>query len=347
MSNDTLRWLVLLAAGVVGTLVVHLLLMRLVRRLVRGNGFATRLLDAARRPARALLGVVAGWVILGAEGSGPAPHWIRHVWTILTIVVLAWLAVRLLGRAAEVVLHRQMAAGTVRSRTLRTQLVIVRRLGVVLIGTIATVAVLWTFEGMRAIGTSLLASAGVIGIIAGVAAQSTLGNLVAGLQIAFTEPVRLEDAVVVEEEWGQIEEITLTYVVVRLWDLRRLVLPTRYFLEHPFQNWTRESTSIVGSVTLHVNPSCRFDELREATELIVHGSQWFNGDGWSMQVVDSTEFTAVLRVTATANDASAAWELRCDIREGVLEWLQEQQPDALPAVTAGSVLARNGPSTSR
>lgn len=340
MSNDTLRWLVLLAAGVVGTLVVHLLLMRLARRLVPGNALPKRLLEAARRPARALLGVVAGWVILGIEGSGPAPQWIRHVWTILTIAVVAWLAGRLLERTAEVVLHRQTAAGTARSRTLRTQLVIVRRVGMVLIGTIATVAVLWTFEGMRALGTSLLASAGVVGIIAGVAAQSTLGNLVAGLQIAFTEPVRLEDAVVVEEEWGQVEEITLTYVVVRLWDLRRLVLPTRYFLEHPFQNWTRESTSIVGSVTLHVDPSCRFDELRAATELIVHGSGWFNGDSWSMQVVDSTEFTAVLRVTATANDASSAWELRCDIREGVLEWLQQQQPGALPTVNAATPFHR-------
>ena len=329
MSQDTLRWLVLLAAGVVTTLVVHVAAFRLVRRLARGRVTVNRLLDTSRRPARALVATLAGWVILGVERRVPAPDWVVHAWSIVTIVVVAWLGVRLLTGVAELILRRQHDPGSTRTRALRTQLLIVRRVGVLIVGIVASVAVLWTFDGMRTLGASLLASAGVVGVIAGVAAQSTLGNLVAGLQIAFTEPVRLEDAVVVEEEWGQVEEITLTYVVVRLWDLRRLVLPTRYFLDQPFQNWTRESTDIVGAVFLYVDPSCRFDELRAATELIVHGSRWFNGTAWTLQVVDSTEFAVVVRATATASDASSAWELRCDIREGMLEYLQREQPDAL------------------
>ena len=339
MSEDILRWLLLLTGGVVAALVIHVAAFRLVRRLARGNPAVQRLLDTSRRPARALVAMLAGWVVLGIEGRGPAPAWVVHAWSILTIVVVAWLAARLVTGGAELVLRRQHDLGSTRTRSLRTQLLIVRRVGVMIVGIVATVAVLWTFEGMRTLGASLLASAGVVGVIAGVAAQSTLGNLVAGIQIAFTEPVRLEDAVVVEEEWGWVEEITLTYVVVRLWDLRRLVLPTRYFLDHPFQNWTRESTDIVGAVFLHVDPSCRFDDLRAATELIVHGSRWFNGTAWALQVVDSTELAVVVRATGTANDASAAWELRCDLREGMLEYLQREQPHALARVTAASVPA--------
>jgi small-conductance mechanosensitive channel len=193
---------------------------------------------------------------------------------------------------------------------------------------------LLTFPQARAAGTSLLASAGIVGVIVGVTARSTVGNLIAGLQIAFAEPIRLDDAVVVEGEWGNIEEITLTYVVVRIWDRRRLVLPCSYFVEHPIENWTRYSADIVGTVHLHVDYTTPVEEVRAEFERVLAASKLWNGQTAVLQVVDTTERTMVLRALVSADSAPTAWDLRCEVREQLLAWLQQQHPGALPRVRA-------------
>jgi hypothetical protein len=202
------------------------------------------------------------------------------------------------------------------------------------IAVLAIAIVLLTFPQGRAIGASLLASAGIAGILAGVAARSTVGNFIAGLQIAFAEPIRLDDAVVVEGEWGNVEEITLTYVVVRIWDRRRLVLPSSYFVEHPIENWTRYSADIVGTVLLYVDYTTPVELVRAEFERIVAASKLWNGQTSILQVVDATERTMVLRGVVSADSASNAWDLRCEVRENLLAWLQREHPEALPRLRA-------------
>ncbi|MGH8207498.1 MAG: mechanosensitive ion channel family protein, partial [Steroidobacteraceae bacterium] len=183
-------------------------------------------------------------------------------------------------------------------------------------------------------GTSLLASAGIVGIIAGVAGQKTLGNLLAGFQIALAQPLRQDDVLIVDGEWGRVEEITLTYVVVHIWDDRRLVLPLTYFVEKPFQNWTRTSSQLLGSVYVWVDYSFPVDEGRKALKQIIEVSPKWDGRFWNLQVSDATEKTMQLRVLATSADSSQSWDLRCEIREKFIAFIQQRHPQSLPLVRA-------------
>jgi hypothetical protein len=189
-----------------------------------------------------------------------------------------------------------------------------------------------TFSQVRALGAGLLASAGVIGVIVGIAAQSTLANLLAGIQIAITEPIRLDDVVVVEDEWGRIEEITFTYVVVRVWDERRVVLPISYFTQTPFENWTRRRAQVMGAVHLHVDYTAPIEELREEVGRIVAGTDLWDGREIGLQATDTRDRTLELRIVASAADAPRAWDLRCLIRERLVDYLVRNHPGALPRV---------------
>jgi small-conductance mechanosensitive channel len=191
-----------------------------------------------------------------------------------------------------------------------------------------------SFEQIRQLGTAILASAGVLGIIIGFAAQRTISTLLAGLQIAITQPFRIDDVVIVEGEWGRIEEIALTYVVVRIWDLRRLVLPTSYFLEKPFENWTRESADILGTVYLYADYTVPVQEVKEELHRVLKSSEHWDGKVWNLQVTDMTEHTVQLRALMSAQDASAAWNLRCEVREKLLHFVQSRHPNALPKIRA-------------
>jgi small-conductance mechanosensitive channel len=213
-----------------------------------------------------------------------------------------------------------------------TQLRIVKRIVTVIIIIIGFAAILMTFEKVRQLGTSLLASAGIAGIIIGFAAQRSLATLFAGLQIAFTQPIRIDDVVIVENEWGRIEKITLTYVVVRIWDLRRLVLPITYFTEKPFQNWTRIKSEILGTVFIYVDYTASAQKIREKYFEIVEQSKLWDGKVRNLQVTNTTERTMELRVLMSAKDASAAWDLRCEVREKLIDFIQQNYPDALPKV---------------
>jgi small-conductance mechanosensitive channel len=252
------------------------------------------------------------------------------------IAATGWLAVRL-ARVAENAAMRRFnveVPDNFRARRLSTQIRVLRRVVTVAITLVVLATMLLTFPEGRAIGASLLAGAGLFGVIAGVAARSTVGNLIAGLQIAFAEPIRLGDVVVVEGEWGHVEEITLTYVIVRLWDRRRLVLPSNWFVEHPVQNWTRYSADILGTVYLYVDYSTSVDGVRAELERIVKASPLWDGSVALLQVVDATERTMVLRALVSAHTAPNSWDLRCEIRERLLVWLRREQPQALPRLRA-------------
>jgi small-conductance mechanosensitive channel len=264
--------------------------------------------------------------------DGAFAGWVRHVLTIAQIVAVTWLAVRVTHVAEDGAFRklRMDVADNRRIRKVRTQVTVVRRIVVALLVLLAAAAVLMTFAKLRTLGASLLASAGVAGIVGGLAAQSTLGNVFAGLQLAFTDALRFDDVVVVENEWGRVEELTLTYVVVHLWDERRLVLPTSYFTTQPFQNWTRTGSRVLGATVLHLDYSAPVDELRAEAERIITASPLWDRVDWVLQVVDTTETTMVVRVLASAADAGQAYDLRCEIREKLLAYVTEQHPHALP-----------------
>ena len=259
---------------------------------------------------------------------------VTRVLTLLLIASVAWLLTKMVAAAVELTYHRYRtkARDSARRRRVRTQLTLIQRVVVFVICTVAVAAMLLTFPQMRAVGTSMLASAGVIGIIAGIAAQSTLGNLFAGLQIAFGDLVRIGDTVVVEGEWGTVEEITLTFLTVKTWDERRITIPVSYFTSQPFENWSRGGAELTGTVYFHLDHTAPVRALRERLHEVLLGCAHWDGRGWSLVVTDTTPTTMQVRALATARDADALWDLRCLVREELITWLREKHPHALPKV---------------
>jgi small-conductance mechanosensitive channel len=252
------------------------------------------------------------------------------------ILATAWVLMRGLRIFGKLLLSKYdiSEADNLRARTIQTQFRVVQRIAVLIIVVLALGGILMSFDTFRLIGTSLLASAGIAGIIIGFSAQKTLSTIVAGIQIAFTQPIRIDDVVIVEGEWGRIEEITLTYVVVRIWDLRRLVVPITYFLEQPFQNWTRTESDILGSVFLFTDYTVPVEALREELDRICReetAGLW-DGEVCLLQVTDASERAMTLRALVSARDAGSAWDLRCLVREKLLQFLQQEYPEALPRV---------------
>jgi small-conductance mechanosensitive channel len=260
---------------------------------------------------------------------------VNDVYTIVLIVAVAWFLVKLTLVFEAVILMRYHIEDkdNLEARKIYTQVRIIRKILIFVIFIVALSAILMSFERFRRVGTGILASAGVAGVVIGFAAQRTLGNLLAGIQIALTQPFRLDDVVIVENEWGRIEEITLTYVVVRIWDLRRLVLPISYFIEKPFQNWTRISADLIGSVYLYVDYTVPVQEIREEVLRILKNSAW-DGKVWGVQVTDTTEHSMQVRAVMSAPDSSSAWDLRCLLREKLIEFIRTKHPDAFPRFRA-------------
>ena len=250
------------------------------------------------------------------------------LWTILA----AWAALQALGLAELLVASHLASAGAdnLRHRSLATQVRVARRILAAAVVFVAFALCLLNFEEVRKLGTGLLASAGIAGIVIGLSAQKALGNLLAGVQIAFSQPIRLDDVVVVEGEWGRIEEITLTYVVVRIWDRRTLVLPISYFLEKPFQNWTRTSADLIGAVTWEVDHTIDVDAVRLELDRIVKADPLWDGELCLLQVTSSSSSTVTLRALVTTSDSGKGWDLRCNVREGILKFLSHRYPRSLP-----------------
>lgn len=261
----------------------------------------------------------------------------RRITTLLIIGCFTWLAMRLLRGLEQAVRLKNPVDVTdnLRARQIQTQSrVLLRTLGffVLLIG---AASMLMTFPAARQFGASLLASAGLAGLAVGFAARPVLANLIAGIQIAITQPIRIDDVVIVENEWGRIEEITGTYVIVRIWDDRRLVVPLQYFIEKPFQNWTRRNSSIIGSVFLWVDYSLPLEPVREELRrLCAELPELWDGRVVVLQVTDTSEKSIQLRVLVSSPDSSRNWDLRCHLRESLIGFIQRQYPHALPQLRA-------------
>ncbi|MFC0115176.1 mechanosensitive ion channel family protein [Kibdelosporangium aridum] len=294
----------------------------------------TKLHENCHKPFMAVLVVAANYIVL-FEYENRFIAGIRHALLLVLIVVAAWLVIRVLFVIEDFALQRlnMDVPDNRRIRRLRTQVALIRRLTGAAITIIAIASMFMTFSELRTLGASLLASAGIVGVIAGLAAQTTLTNVFAGMQLALTDSLRYDDVVVVEGEWGRIEEMTLTYVVVHLWDERRLVLPTTYFTKTPFQNWTRHETRVIGAVQLHLDYRAPVEVLRAEAQRVVESSDLWDRREWVLQVVDSTQLTMVVRVLASAADAPSAWDLRCEIREKLIVFMRDNYPEYLPGGT--------------
>jgi small-conductance mechanosensitive channel len=315
--------------------------------------------EAARRctaPAftfAAVISTTAAWPHHAVPEAFDDPA--RHLLRIAAIGATTWLGLRIAYAVTDPALTRLMrieGERNRRARKTRTQLLLLRRVTAAVIVVIATGAALFTFPAVRTLGAGMLASAGVAGLVMGIAARPALGNLFAGLQITFSDAIRLDDVVVVEGQWGRIEELTLSYVVVVLWDERRLILPVSYFAEQPFENWTRHTSRVLGTVMLHVDWSVPVEELRAELYAMLRDHPLWDRRDWVLQVTDVLPNGLVqLRALVSAADSASAWDLRCDAREHLVNYVREKYPESLPrfraelvgAEPAGTEPAGRGP----
>ena len=251
---------------------------------------------------------------------------------VFIIVAFTWLLIKIVRTGKHILLKRYniQEKDNLRARKLYTQFNIFEKIIVVIIIFISLASMLMMFESVRELGVSLFASAGVAGIIIGLAAQRIIAMFLAGIQIAITQPIRLDDVVIVENEWGRIEEINLTYVVVVIWDKRRLIVPSTYFIEKPFQNWTRVTAEILGTVFIYTDYTISFSAIRDKLTELLNSSPDWDGQVNVVQVTNTTESTVEIRALMSAKDSPTAWNLRVFIREKLIEFIRDNYPESLP-----------------
>ncbi|MEN7546582.1 mechanosensitive ion channel domain-containing protein [Rapidithrix thailandica] len=259
------------------------------------------------------------------------PYWIK-IFQVAFIISLSWIGIRLLYLFEDLLLEKYdiSVEDNFKARKMQTQLKFLKSIGVIAIVIISIAAISMNINALQNFGKGLLASAGVAGIIVGFAAQRSIANLLAGIQIAFTQPIKLDDAVLVEGEWGKIEEINLTYVVVKIWDLRRLILPITYFIEKPFQNWTKTTADLIGNVILYTDYRMPVDKIRQKLKEILEEEPHWDRNTCVLQVVDNTERTLQLRALMSARNSGLTWDLRCSVREKLIHYIQHHYPEYLP-----------------
>ncbi|MBF4584286.1 mechanosensitive ion channel family protein [Curtobacterium sp. VKM Ac-2865] len=331
-----IRLLVAVGFALLVTAVVALVLHLVFRALGRRERWAASLSRRSRHATRTMLLVALLWVAFASSipdtDRYPWRDAVSHVFLVATIGVGTWLACVLAVFLESLGLHKYRVdvPDNRVARRIRTQVLILRRLTVAVLVIIGVGAILLTFPGVEAAGASVLASAGLISVIAGLAAQSTLGNVFAGMQLAFSGSIRVDDVVVVEQQWGRIEEITLTYVVVHLWDDRRFVLPSTYFTSTPFENWTRTSSELLGAVEFDLDWRVSPAEMRTELDRILETSTIWDRRTKVLQVTDAVGGMVRVRILVTAPDAGGLFDLRCYVREEMVDWLQRTHPDALP-----------------
>ena len=317
-----------------GGWLTHKIAFAVLRRVVKNKDVFWRgVVERARLKLRILIIIIGVGIGVTVSPMDPAPSEdIRDVLVFLFVLALGWLASGVLDMWTVMHLKRFNIAteDNLVARKHLTQTRILQRVAKVVLFIVTVGLALMTISGFRQWGVSLLASAGVVGIIAGLALQPILTNMVAGIQIALTQPIRIDDAVIVEGEWGNVEEITSTYVVVKLWDWRRMVLPLSYFITKPFQNWTRENARLIGTAFFYVDYEAPIDRLRAAFEDIVKASKLWDGEVQVMQVTDITERVLQVRCLASARSAGMAFDLRCEIREKLMAFMRDHCREALP-----------------
>jgi small-conductance mechanosensitive channel len=325
------------AALLVATL-VHFALFRVAQRLtLHKRGMLAHSVLHLETPAR--------WILLLLVEMAAVPFLplsdavrgvLRHGIGLALIAATSWLIIAMIDVLQSVLSDRYSVemADNLAARRVYTQVQVLRRIATVMITVLAIAVMLMTFPSIRHLGESLFTSAGLAAVVAGLAARTMLTNLLAGVQIALTQPIQIEDVVIVEGEWGWIEEITTTFVVVRIWDLRRLVLPISYFIEKPFQNWTRKSADLLGTVFLYTDYSVPVEEIRQELHRVLLSSKLWDGKVWGLQVTNSTDRALELRALMSAANGSTAWDLRCFVREKLVEFLQQNYPNCLPKTRA-------------
>ncbi|MFV2064912.1 MAG: mechanosensitive ion channel family protein [Chloroflexota bacterium] len=322
---------VVLAAG----LVVHTIVFAVLGRIAARS--ETHLDEAAlahiRDPTRLLFAVAAIFVALPfTAGDADAKELIRRTDLFIGLLGLGWLAVALTNVGYDAAMSRfpTDVEDNLEARTMQTQLRILQRFGIIIIWLVAIALALLTIPGVQALAASMLAGAGVIGIVLGVAAGPLIGNLIAGIQIAFTQPIRVDDVVVIEGEWGRIGEITAAYVVVDIWDKRQLVVPLSKIVNSPIENWTRDSADVLGTVTIYTDYRADIEGIRTELKRILEASGMWDGVAYSVLVTDASESTIKVRALMSAPDSGNAWDLRCLVREKLIAYLHEKDPEALP-----------------
>jgi small-conductance mechanosensitive channel len=335
LQKDIFFSLALIAAALLVSVVTYFFVLFLVRRLQNVVFFGKFKIPSfcLKAPLRSLIPAVCVLSVMPMlRLRADIGAWLSNVFSLWFIASAGWFLIRVVhaGRESFLSLYDINTADNLKARRIYTQVKVIENIIIFVIVFLTVTFILLSFERVRQVGTGLLASAGVIGIVFGFAAQKTLGNFIAGIQIAFAQPIRIDDVVIVENEWGRIEEITLTYVVVRIWDLRRLILPISYFLEKPFQNWTRVSADILGSVFIYADYTVPVGKIRQELTRILENNPLWDKKVNSLQVTDTKESTVELRALMSAQDSPSAWDLRCQVREKLLTFLQRELPHSLP-----------------
>jgi small-conductance mechanosensitive channel len=334
--NDYLYSGILIVSGFAVGWMLYILAAVLVKR--RGTVSLSLLkvkLETLKSPFRILIPALCISVVIPLlRLPEKAQSLIGHFIQTLLIALFGWIAIKsvYIVRAAFLSHYDIEARDNMQARSMYTQIDMIAKIISVGVVLLTLSFILMSFSVVRHIGVSLLASAGIVGIVIGFAAQKTLGNLIAGIQIAIAQPIRLDDVVIIEEEWGRIEEITLTFVVVRIWDLRRLIVPISYFLEKPFQNWTRTAADLLGTVFIYTDYTVPMNEVRDELTRILENSPKWDKKVNVLQVTNATDKTVELRALMSAADSPTAWNLRCEVREKLLEFLQQRFPECLPRI---------------
>lgn len=329
----------LLAGAAALAIVVHRLIFFVANRVTKHspNSLVGAIARYGENPAQLIFVLLLTLAVLPML---PLPvavaHGAEHAVSLGLIGCIGWMLIAVVQVFDDMVAirHHDDIGLNLAARRIRTQVQMLRRVAGSVIVVLTIAVMLMTFPAIRHIGESMLASAGLAALIAGFAARSTLSNLAAGIQIALTQPIRLDDAVVVEGEWGWIEEIRITYVVVRIWDLRRLIVPVSYFIEKPFQNWTLNTLNLLATVFLYADYSVPVDAVRNELHRILQATKLWDGKTWGLQVSNSTDRTMELRALMSASDSPTAWDLRCYVREKLILFLQQQYPESLPRIRA-------------
>ncbi|MFT3718756.1 mechanosensitive ion channel family protein [Pseudorhodoferax sp.] len=334
---SVLRLAVAAALVVVCALLVHRAGRALLIRVTRGMPVAATVVRFVRSPTRWLLPLVGLQLVW--QSAPDATPWIaglRHVNGLLLLAALTATGLRAVAGVAQGVIdqHPLTAADNLNARRIHTQARVLSRTVMFIVGLAGLALMLMTFPGARQFGASLLASAGVVGLVAGIAAKPVFGNLIAGLQIALAQPIRIDDVLIVQGEWGRVEEITGTYVVLAIWDQRRLVIPLQWFIENPFQNWTRKNAELIGTVFLWVDYRLPLEPLRAEARRLCEACPEWDGRLCKLQVVEAGERGMQLRLLATAADSGKAWDLRCFLREGLIAFIAREYPKCLPVTRA-------------
>ena len=259
-------------------------------------------------------------------------YWFKKASTLLFIFAFTWLLIKIIKLIKQLVIKNYdlQMENNLKARKIYTQFTILERIFIFILIIFAVGIALMSFDGIKEIGISIFASAGVAGIIIGFSAQKMIGAILAGIQIAIAQPIKIDDVVIIEGEWGRIEHITLTYVVIAIWDKRRLVVPTTYFIEKPFQNWTKTSADILGTVFLYTDCKVPLEALREELKKVLESTDLWDGKNQNLQVTNATATNLEIRALMSAKDSGTAWELRVYVREKLIVFLQENYPDSLP-----------------